>query len=331
MIRYTVIVPTYNSAKTLARLLESLAAQTLRDFEVIVVDDASTDDTAKLFEHSPFRYERLAQNSGPAEARNHGAALAAGEWLVFTDADTEFKPETLAAIDELLQKCPAADALVGSYAGKPANTGFVPRYKALWEYCTIDLAVQPDALGMEPYPVWAPRPGLVRKAAFDAIHGFDTRFRGADLEDMELGYRLVAAGYKIFIAPKIRILHHYPATAQRELKAFARRAAIWMRLRKSDRKLDSRGEGSPRTALTHLIGFGVFWGLLVAWVWPPLYLAVAAGALCYLGLNKVFLMEALREGGPIFAARCAVYCWIHTIVLGFAAAYGLATPNRGAA
>lgn len=331
MIRYSIVVPTYNSAATLARLLESLAAQTYGDFEVIVVDDASTDQTAALFEGSPFRYECLPRNSGPAFARNHGVKLAQGEWLVFTDADTEFAPHTLADIDTLLAQCPAADALVGSYAGKPANRGFVPRYKALWEYCTIDLAVQADALGMEPYPVWAPRPGLVRKAAFEAIGGFDTRFRGADLEDMELGYRLVEAGYRIFIAPKIRIRHHYPPTAKRELTAFARRAAIWMRLRKKDRKLDSRGEGSPQTALAHFVGFGAFWLALFGWVWPPLYSVAALALLLYMALNRLFLVQALREGGLIFALRCAGYCWVHTIVLGFAAAYGLATPPRGTA
>lgn len=331
MHRYSIIVPTYNSSATLARLLESLAAQTFTDFEAIVVDDASTDDTPGLFAGSRFRYERLAENSGPAFARNHGVTLAQGTWIVFTDADTEFYPDTMAKIDALLSRCPQVDALVGSYAGKPANGGFVPRYKALWEYCTIDMAVQPDADGMEPYPVWAPRPGLVRRAAFEAVGGFDTRFRGADLEDMELGYRLVEAGYRIFIAPDIRIRHHYPPTAQRELKAFARRAAIWMRLRKKDRKLDTRGEGSPKTALAHLTGFGAFWLALGGVVWWPLWGLAALALLVYVGLNGVFLREALREGGVLFAVRCAGYCWVHTIVLGFAAAYGLATPHRGTA
>lgn len=325
---YSVIIPTYNSAPTLGALLTSLEGQTLSDFEVIVVDDASTDDTPGVANRHQCRYIRLEENRGPAHARNLGAAKSSGEWLVYTDADTEFTPDTLAQIDRVLGQC-EADALVGTYAGEPANRGFAPRYKALWEYCIIDRRLLVDKNGVMATDAWAPRPGVVRRAAFEAVGGFKTSFTGADLEDVEFGYRLSAAGYRIMLAPNVRIRHHYPATVMKEMRAFARRVAIWMRMLTTRRKLDKHGEGTPQQALAHVLGFGAFLLLVAGIAWWPLGVLGTVTALVYFAANGAFIAAAWKTGGAGFALRAALYCWLHSIVMGFAAAYGLLTPKKG--
>ncbi len=326
---YAIIVPTYNSAGTLAPLLESLSRQTCTDFEAIVVDDASTDETPHMVQRYPVRYERLSENRGPAHARNVGVQHTAAPWLVFTDADTEWLPDTLAQLDAVLRARPDLDALVGSYAGRPANAGFVPRYKALWEFCVMDLRYpqRPD----EAFPMnsWAPRPGAIRRSAFTEVGGFDVRFTGADLEDMELGYRLHAAGHAIGFAPHVRIRHHYPPTARRELSAFARRVVWWIRMaRGRGVKLDSHGEGSASTAAAHLTGFAAFWLAPASVLWWPLGAAALLAMAGFVWLNRTFLAAAWREEGRWFAARALAYCWVHTITLGFAAGYGLLTAGK---
>lgn len=328
MPKYAVIIPTYNSARTLDALLASLAQQTFTDFEVMVVDDASTDETPEVVAKHAVGYERLPANGGPALARNLGAGRTSAPWLVYTDADTEFTPDTLRQIDAVLDRCDA-DALVGSYAGKPANAGFAPRYKALWEYCMIDARLALNEKQLCPIGTWAPRPGVVRRSVFDAVGGFRTTFRGADLEDMEFGYRMAEQGYRIYLAPEIRIRHHYPATMRRELTAFARRVAIWVRMSLGRRTLDSHGEGSPQQALGHLAGFGAFLLLIAGLAWLPLAMAGLGGLLVFLVLNGNFLRAAWLEGGVGFAVAAGVYCWLHSIVMGFAAAYGLATAAKG--
>lgn len=328
MIVYSVIIPTYNSVGTLKALLESLDRQDNDSFEVIVVDDASTDATPELVKQYDVRYERMAANSGPAAARNHGVSLAQGAWLIFTDADTEFRDDTINTIADVLDHSDA-DALVGTYAGKPANGGFMPRYKALWEYCTIDLALPLDERGLSPYAAWAPRPGIIQKSAFDALVGFDTRFRGADLEDLELGYRLHEAGYKIYFASEIRIKHHYPETLLKEIRPFARRCVIWMQMRAGRNKMDTAGDGSPRTALAHLCGFTATLCLLLGVVWVGFFL-LGLGLLAeHWFLNRLFLLEARKEEGVFFAVRCALLTWLHSTVLGMAAGYGHATTLVG--
>ena len=321
--KYSVIIPTYNAAPTLLPLIESLLATSREDIEIIVVDDASTDDTAAMLQRFPqIQYERQEVNRGPAAARNAGARVARGEWLLFTDSDTEFASDTFAKIDHAVASRPL-DALVGSYAGEPANDGFVPRYKALWEFCTIEQSFALDEHGMAAIGSWAPRPGLVRRDVFEAIGGFDTTFAGADLEDMELGYRMAVAGYKIYAAPGVHIRHHYPPTMRRELGPFARRARLWMEMAVQRREMDSHGEGSPRQATAHLLGFAALIFLAVGIAWTPALLGAAVAGLGFIFLNGGFFYEALRRYGAWFTLRTMAYCWLHSIVLGFAAATGL--------
>lgn len=320
--RFSVIIPTYNSIATLIPLLESLKKQTLPDFEVILVDDNSTDGTENAVGQYDIHYHRMSQRGGPAAARNYGAKLARAEWLVFTDADTLFADDTLERIDRALQEG-TMDALVGTYAGKPANTGFMPRYKALWEAVAIDGVLTAHDEKYVPYTAWAPRPGVVRKEVFERLGGFNESFHGADLEDIDLGYRMAAAGYRNYFVPDIRIQHHYPATFAKEIRAFARRCAIWMQMKREHGFFDASGEGTPRQALVHIAGFMAFLFIIAGIIIPPFTGAAILLLHIYFLASRKFILRAWREEGCWFAVRAAVVCWIHTIVLGVSASYGL--------
>jgi len=94
----TIVVPTYNRAGELARALASVAGQTAGDFEVLVVDDGSTDETASLVGRHPdprVRYLRQPRNQGVSAARNRGLREARGELIAFLDADDEWMPTKL--------------------------------------------------------------------------------------------------------------------------------------------------------------------------------------------------------------------------------------------
>jgi len=96
-IRVSIIVPVHNNPQDLRKCLSALTAPSDAESEVIVVDDASTDDTPAVAARMGVRVLRLAQNSGPAAARNHGARLAQGEILFFVDADVVVAPGRWAA------------------------------------------------------------------------------------------------------------------------------------------------------------------------------------------------------------------------------------------
>ena len=113
-VTFTVLTPTFNRAHTLERVYRSLCAQTCRDFEWLVVDDGSTDDTRALIERlqqaAPFPIRYIWQpNRHKKVAFNNGVAHAHGEWIVAIDSDDELKPDTLQSMARIWSGIPHAD------------------------------------------------------------------------------------------------------------------------------------------------------------------------------------------------------------------------------
>ena len=113
----SVIIPLYNKATSIATALDCVLAQTYKDFEVVVVDDGSTDKGATIVEQYIDPRIRLIRqdNAGVSAARNKGIAEAQGEYVAFLDADDEWMPEFLAEIVALQQEFPECKAQATTY------------------------------------------------------------------------------------------------------------------------------------------------------------------------------------------------------------------------
>ncbi len=99
-VRVSIIVPAYNAVDCIGEAIASVLAQTEQDFEILVIDDASSDATAALVEAAAsddprIRLLRARENGGPGAARNQGIAAASGEWIAPLDADDRFHPQRL--------------------------------------------------------------------------------------------------------------------------------------------------------------------------------------------------------------------------------------------
>jgi GT2 family glycosyltransferase len=121
MVRFSVIIPAYNSAATLARAIDSVCAQTHPAHEIIVVDDGSTDATAAVARTYGEAVRLLQQpNAGVAAARNAGARAASGDWLAFLDADDWYAPDRLQRHAEWIDEDSGLDFLTGDYEYRDA-------------------------------------------------------------------------------------------------------------------------------------------------------------------------------------------------------------------
>lgn len=223
--RLSVIVPVYNGAMHLSRCLDSLRLSHYSDFEVIVVDDCSTDCSLQIAERSGARCIRAPHTLGPAGARNLGVTRARGEILVFVDADVEVPCNALGLIEQDFADDAQLAAVFGAYDDEPAWGNFLSQYKNLM-HSYIHLKSCERAVTF-----WAGG-GAVRRAAFLECAGFDAaRYRYPSIEDIELGYRLARAGRKIKLNKQLRVKHLKRWTVRSLLKAdILRRAVPWTQL-----------------------------------------------------------------------------------------------------
>ena len=115
---FRIVIPAYNCARTILATLESIAAQTISDFEVIIVNDGSKDATADVLQAFPAEDSRFAfitiPNNGPGNARNQGIARATGTYLFLMDADDEIERHTLERYQAILTS-EVPDLIVASY------------------------------------------------------------------------------------------------------------------------------------------------------------------------------------------------------------------------
>lgn len=125
MDKISVIVPVYNAEKWLAEAMESLQSQTYKDFEVIVVNDGSTDNSETIirdFCRKDSRFRLISQpNAGVSAARNHGIDMANGEWIAFMDADDIMPPDALEVMMSHARKSGAGIIAGGYTRGIPSK------------------------------------------------------------------------------------------------------------------------------------------------------------------------------------------------------------------
>ena len=131
---FSVIIPVYNGAKTIARAIESVLAQRYPACELIAVDDGSTDETARIVTAFGPRVLYLRQaNAGVSAARNNGARHAKGEWLAFLDADDWYYPDRLRWHAEWIARDPDLDFLTGDYDYRRPDGSLISRSMEITE------------------------------------------------------------------------------------------------------------------------------------------------------------------------------------------------------
>ncbi|WP_309733443.1 glycosyltransferase family A protein [Chamaesiphon sp. OTE_75_metabat_556] len=182
----SVIIPTYNREDLICKPIRSVLNQSYQNFEIIVVDDHSTDDTEKVvagINDSRIRYIRHQRNSGAAVARNTGIENSKGAYVAFLDSDDEWLPEKLEKQLNLFQKCGSEIGCI--YTGLAAVDKFnqvksvkSPSYRG----CLRDRLLYSNCIG-------TPSTVMVKRNYLDQVQGFDPNMPSF-IEDVDLWLRL---------------------------------------------------------------------------------------------------------------------------------------------
>lgn len=293
----TVIIPVYNGGKFLHQCLDAIFSSTYKSFDVIVVDDCSTDDSADISRGKGARILTTERQSGPAAARNLAAQTAPGEILMFVDADVVVEPETLAKVAEHFEQRPEISALFGSYDDEPAEKNFLSQYKNLQHH----FIHQNSSSNASTF--WSGL-GAMRREVFIEHEGFDCKkFAVPSIEDIDLGFRLRKAGHQILLDRNIQAKHlkKWEAIPHIRTEIFSR-ALPWSRLILENEGMinDMNLKTSDRLSAV-LVGLSLL--LLPFVIWQPLLLVLIFGLLAAIAyLNRNILAFYARKKGILFAA-----------------------------
>ena len=313
--RLSIVVPAYENEAGLADCVRALLPSVGPDTEIIVVDDGSTDDTSGVASRLGARVVRLDQNGGAGRARNQGARHATGDALLFVDSDVVVLPDTVARVRAVLESRPDVAALFGSYDASPRAPGLVSQFRNLLHHF-VHQQGEPDASTF-----WAGC-GAVRRSVFEEVGGFDTGPYTRAIEDIELGYRIRDAGYRILLDREIRVTHLKRWTLGSFLKTDALyRALPWSRLLVHRRRqldhLNLKGEHRVSVALAVLLLLFLALSPLV----PEMLLFAAAALLGLVFANRKLLAFFVRARGLAFAAGAIPLLFLHYLASGLVYLY----------
>lgn len=216
-LQFSVIIPVRNRPDEIKRCVRSVYASKFppNDYEVLVVDNGSTDRTLREAQRAGARTLSVPEPNR-SEARNAGARVARGRWLVFTDSDCEVDEEWLAVMAKAVKEAEAGGAedgrKVGAIAGmieSGAPETLIEEYIAFRGWIDQEKFLTPGRKFSSPFAATANL--AIRKATFDEVGGFDPALATAG-QDADWCWRAQAAGWSIDWAPGARVTHYHRAT-----------------------------------------------------------------------------------------------------------------------
>lgn len=212
MEKISIIIPCFNGEKTIRRCLDSVKAQTYPNFEVLFIDDGSTDQTRSIAqayarEDSRIRVITCEQNRGVSSARNLGVRLAQGDYIQFMDADDEMLPEMLETLLDAIKK-ENADIAVSNFTGNPV-------FLAFFADRVYDLTVESDLLEyyQETFCVLLPWNKLYRREIVRVPFDEEVHFAEDELFNLAV---LKHARKVVCVNKPLYIYHFGPAEQMRQ-------------------------------------------------------------------------------------------------------------------
>ena len=299
-----VILPVRDHSAAYERALDSIVAASPAAEETVVVVDGGSATAADAARRRGLRVIERRRSGGPAAARNDGARAVAADVLLFVDADVALHADLVGRVKGLFAGA-SLDAAVGCYDDAPPERNFASQYKHLLQRY-VHLRARSEGSTF-----WGAC-GAIRRHVFLQAGGFDERYDRPSIEDIELGYRLTAAGRRIAFVPELQVTHLKRWTLVSLVRSDVFRRALpwtWVLLRRSrvdaDLNLDHRSRAAGIASVLLALS------LMAAPVWPRALGASAALMMLLTALDFGLWRYFNRARGPWFATRAVLWHWVY--------------------
>jgi len=215
----SVIIPSYNRGTTIGKCLEAALSSQYNNYEVIVVDDCSTDNSADIIKNFPCRLIRLSKHSGASAARNAGVNDSNGEILFFIDSDCLLQKDTLSLVNETMTKFNGDRIVIGgSYTPVAFDDNFFSTFQSIFVNYFETKRVDPDYIAAHAMGISAQH--------FKDSGGFQEHFLPI-LEDVEFSHRLRRDGFRLLMSPRILVRHIFGFSLLKSLRNAFRKSMYW--------------------------------------------------------------------------------------------------------
>jgi len=214
----SVVIPNYNAGSTIGKCLEAVLSSKYDRFEVIVVDDGSSDNSIGIINTFPCKLIQLHKHAGASSARNTGARESAGEIIFFIDADCIVAEDTLSLVNKAMS-VQEAGVVGGSYTQLPYDSNFFSIFQSVFINYSELKRKEPDYI--------ASHSMAIERRIFEESGGFPEQFLPI-IEDVELSHRLRRAGYKLQMAPEVLVRHIFNFTLWKSLRNGFRKSRYWI-------------------------------------------------------------------------------------------------------
>lgn len=208
----SVVIPLYNKERKIANTISTVFAQTYTDYEIVIVDDGSTDSSAEIVAAMHDERIRLIrqENAGVSAARNRGIAEARGEFIALLDADDEWKPDYLATQMQLVIDYPQCDVFATNYEFRNERGEVSPTIIRRLPFTSTSgvLSNYFEVAAVSHPPIWTSAV-MARKSAFEAVGGFPVGIKSG--EDL-LTWARLACRYKIAWTREPKAVYYTPTT-----------------------------------------------------------------------------------------------------------------------
>lgn len=315
-IALSVIVPVYNGGQTLKMCLGGIFASNYKDFEVIIVDDSSNDNSVEIAKLFPCRILQTGRNLGPGRARNLGAERSRGEILVFVDSDVVIKKETFDIILNSFKRDPGIDAVIGYFSLEHPHRNFFSQYKNV--YMNFIFSGLPAYIDFLFTALCA-----IKKASYLEFCADRSK-----AEDTALGQRFKMSGKKIYLPQELQAVHLKKYSFISFIKNDFMIPYHWAKLFLRYRGLNDifRKKRFAHAKLGQILSVVASCLILISamglMLWPPALPLTLAMILIFFILNFRFFLFLYKVNGVTFVLKSTVISYLDTLTMGLGIAAG---------